>query len=154
MFFISTPISLFLSNAFHFIIIIIITLFLLPFICLFIYSFTYYWFKIGVSAAHINLKSYLDAPKSHLIVDIYIFRATGNVTFGNETTEVQNGTMKFFVEVNFCFLLFVSIKVIERKINSFSLGGGQYPGEFTPAVCRGFNQRMKSMYEIKKWRPL
>ena len=141
MFFISTPISLFLSNAFHFIIIIIITLFLLPFICLFIYSFTYYWFKIGVSAAHINLKSYLDAPKSHLIVDIYIFRATGNVTFGNETTEVQNGTMKFFVEVNFCFLLFVSIKVIERKINSFSLGGGQYPGQFTPAVCRVFNQR-------------
>ena len=136
----------FLSNAFHFIIIIIIiiiiiTLFRLSIICLSIYSFTYYWFKLGVSAAHINLKSYLDAPKAHLIVDIYIFRATGNVTFGNETTEVQNGTMKFFVEVNFCLLLFVSIKVIERKINSFSLGGGQYPGQFTPAVCRGFNQR-------------
>lgn len=58
----------------------------------------------GVSAAHINLKSYLDAPKAHLIVDIYIFRATGNVTFGNETTEVQNGTMKFFVEIkNYTF---------------------------------------------------
>ena len=137
-------VSHFLSNAFHFIIIIIffiITLFRLSIICLFIYSFTYYWFKQGVSAAHINLKSYLDAPKAHLIVDIYIFRATGNVTFGNETTEVQNGTMKFFVEVNFCLLLFVSIKVIERKINSFSLGGGQYPGQFTPAACRGFNQR-------------
>ena len=139
----------FLSNAFHFIIIIIIiiiiniiiTLFRPSIICLFIYSFTYYWFKLGVSAAHINLKSYLDAPKAHLIVDIYIFRATGNVTFGNETTEVQNGTMKFFVEVNFYLLLFASIKVIERKINSFSLGGGQYPGQFTPAVCRGFNQR-------------
>lgn len=58
----------------------------------------------GVSAAHVNLKSYLDAPKAHLIVDIYIFRATGNVTFGNETTEVQNGTMKFFVEIkNYTF---------------------------------------------------
>ena len=93
----------FLSNALHFIIIIIIiiiTLFRLSIICLFIYSFTYYWFKLGVSAAHINLKSYLDAPKAHLIVDIYIFRATGNVTFGNETTEVQNGTMKFFVQVD------------------------------------------------------
>ena len=59
-----------------------------------------YWFLLGVSAAHINLKSYLAAPKAHLIADIYIFRATGNVTFGNETTEVQNGTMKFFVEVD------------------------------------------------------
>lgn len=58
----------------------------------------------GVSAAHINLKSYLAAPKADLIVDIYIFRETGNVTFGNETTEVQNGTMKFFVEIkNYTF---------------------------------------------------
>ena len=58
----------------------------------------------GVSAAHINLKSYLAAPKAHLIANIYIFRATGNVTFGNETTEVQNGTMKFFVEIkNYTF---------------------------------------------------
>ena len=46
------------------------------------------------------MKSYLAAPKAHLIADIYIFRGTGNVTFGNETTEVQNGTMKFFVQVD------------------------------------------------------
>ena len=84
----------------HFIFFILLLLF--SFYLLFVYLFIYYGFKLGVSAAHINLKSYLAAPKAHLIADIYIFRTTGNVTFGNETTEVQNGTMKFFVEVNFC----------------------------------------------------
>ena len=53
----------------------------------------------GLKAAHLKLKAYLKDPKAWFHVMIYIFCEAGNITFGNETFEVQNGTLKFFMKV-------------------------------------------------------
>lgn len=58
----------------------------------------------GVKAAHIDLKAYLKEPQANLTLSVYIFRDAGNVTFGDESTEVQKGTIKLFFKVeNYTF---------------------------------------------------
>ena len=48
---------------------------------------------------NLNLDSYLTAAETTLKLEIYIFKEAGNVTFGNETFQVQNGTLKLCVKV-------------------------------------------------------
>ena len=53
----------------------------------------------NISAVNLNLDSYLTAAEASLKLDIYIFKEAGNVTFGNESFEVQVGTLKLLVKV-------------------------------------------------------
>ena len=53
----------------------------------------------NISAVNLNLDSYLTAAEATLKLEIYIFKEAGNVTFGNEIFQVQNGTLKLLVKV-------------------------------------------------------
>lgn len=53
----------------------------------------------NIPAVNLNLDSYLTAAEATLKLEIYIFKEAGNVTFGNETFEVQNGTLKLLIKV-------------------------------------------------------
>lgn len=53
----------------------------------------------NVSAVNLNLDSYLTAAEATLKLEIYIFKEAGNVTFGNEIFQVQNGTLKILIKV-------------------------------------------------------
>ena len=53
----------------------------------------------GVRAINVNMSTYLDDPKSHLDIMVYLFREDGTVTFGSETFAVQAGTVKFNLKV-------------------------------------------------------
>ena len=56
-------------------------------------------FYQNISAVNLNLDSYLTAAEATLKLEIYIFKEAGNVTFGNESFEVQNGTLKLLIKV-------------------------------------------------------
>ena len=53
----------------------------------------------NISAVNLNLDSFLTAPEATLKLEIYIFKHAGNVTFGNETFQVENGTLKLLIKV-------------------------------------------------------
>lgn len=53
----------------------------------------------GLKAVHLNLKAYLKEPEAWLRVSAYIFCEEGNITFGEETFGVQNGSLKIFLKV-------------------------------------------------------
>ncbi|XP_015757532.1 PREDICTED: skeletal aspartic acid-rich protein 1-like isoform X3 [Acropora digitifera] len=58
----------------------------------------------GVDAADIKATTNLKRYNAKLSVRIIIFKAEGNVTFGNESYGVQTGTIKLFIKVeNFTF---------------------------------------------------
>ena len=43
----------------------------------------------------------LKDPQATLKLGVYIFKEAGNVTFGNETYEVDKGVVKFVIKVGF-----------------------------------------------------
>ena len=53
----------------------------------------------NISAVNLNLNSFLTAPEATLELEIYIFKDAGNVTFGDEIFQVQNGTLKLLIKV-------------------------------------------------------
>ena len=53
----------------------------------------------NISAVNLNLDSYLTAADATLKLEIYIFKEAGNVTFGDEIFQVQNGTLKLLIKV-------------------------------------------------------
>ncbi|KAL9963225.1 hypothetical protein ACROYT_G032403 [Oculina patagonica] len=53
----------------------------------------------GLRATSLNLKAYLKDPQAWLQLSLYIFCQAGNITFGDETFGVENGTLKFFIKV-------------------------------------------------------
>lgn len=53
----------------------------------------------GLPVIKLNLSTYLSDPKANLEIIVYMFRAAGNVDFGNETFAVQSGTVKFNIKV-------------------------------------------------------
>jgi len=58
----------------------------------------------GITAGNIDLMAYLKDPQATLKLGIYIFKEAGNLTFGNETYEVDKGIVKFVVKVeNYTF---------------------------------------------------
>lgn len=58
----------------------------------------------NISAVNLNLDSYLTAAQATLKLEIYIFKDDGNVTFGDEIFQVQNGTLKLLIKLeNYTF---------------------------------------------------
>ena len=53
----------------------------------------------NISAVNLDLDSFLTAPEATLKLEIYIFKDAGNVTFGDEIFQVQNGTLKLLIKV-------------------------------------------------------
>ncbi|XP_078347530.1 skeletal aspartic acid-rich protein 2-like isoform X2 [Oculina patagonica] len=54
----------------------------------------------GIPAIKLNLSTYLSDPKANLEIIVYMFRAAGSVSFGNETFAVQSGTVKFNIKIS------------------------------------------------------
>lgn len=59
----------------------------------------------NLTAVYFNFSADLSSVSSKLVTVVYIFTKAGNITVGNETTEVEPGTVKFNIEIknwNFC----------------------------------------------------
>lgn len=54
----------------------------------------------GLSVKNLNFSSFLVGPNVSLTVMAYIFKESGNITFGNETTEMRTGMLKFNIQVS------------------------------------------------------
>ncbi|KAL9963224.1 hypothetical protein ACROYT_G032402 [Oculina patagonica] len=58
----------------------------------------------NLSAVNLNLDAFLTAAKAWLKLEVYIFKEAGNVTFGDEVFQVQNGTLKLLIKLeNYTF---------------------------------------------------
>lgn len=47
-----------------------------------------------------NFSSSLPGPNASLTVMAYMFEESGNITFGNETSEMRKGMLKFNIQVS------------------------------------------------------
>lgn len=59
----------------------------------------------GLRVKNFNFSSSLPGPNASLTVMAYMFEDDGNITFGNETSEMRKGMLKFNIQVN-CELWF------------------------------------------------
>ncbi|XP_078354973.1 skeletal aspartic acid-rich protein 2-like [Oculina patagonica] len=58
----------------------------------------------SIPAVNLNLDAFLTAPEATLKLELYIFKQAGNITFGNETFLVENGTLKILIKLeNYTF---------------------------------------------------
>lgn len=55
----------------------------------------------GLGVKNFNFSSSLPGPNASLTVMAYMFEESGNITFGNETTEMRKGMLKFNIQVSF-----------------------------------------------------
>ena len=55
----------------------------------------------GLVVKNFNFSSSLPGPNASLTVMAYMFKESGNITFGNETTEMRKGMLKFNIQVSF-----------------------------------------------------
>lgn len=55
----------------------------------------------GLDVKNFNFSSSLAGPNAVLTVMAYMFEESGNITFGNETTEMRKGMLKFNIQVTF-----------------------------------------------------
>ena len=55
----------------------------------------------GLDVKNFNFSSSLAGPDALFTVMAYIFEESGNITFGNETTEMRKGMLKFNIQVTF-----------------------------------------------------
>ena len=55
----------------------------------------------GLGVKNFNFSSSLPGPNASLTVMAYMFVEPGNITFGNETTEMRKGMLKFNIQVSF-----------------------------------------------------
>ena len=53
----------------------------------------------GLSVKNFNFTSTLRGPNASLTVMAYMFQDEGNITFGNETSEIRKGMLKFNIQV-------------------------------------------------------
>ncbi|XP_068739952.1 skeletal aspartic acid-rich protein 1-like [Montipora capricornis] len=53
----------------------------------------------GVRVKNINFTSTLNAKNASLKIMVYMFEDHGNITFGNETSEMREGMLKFNIEI-------------------------------------------------------
>ena len=54
----------------------------------------------GLRVKNFNFSSSLPGPNASFVVMAYMFEENGNVTFGNETSEMRKGMLKFNIQVN------------------------------------------------------
>ena len=62
----------------------------------------------GLRVKNFNFSSSLPGPNASFVVMAYMFEKSGNVTFGNETSEMRKGMLKFNIQVNFDFSFYIS----------------------------------------------
>lgn len=55
----------------------------------------------GLHAKNFNFTSSLPGPNATFSVMAYLFEESGNITFGNETSEMRKGMLKFNIQVNY-----------------------------------------------------
>ncbi|XP_020626785.1 skeletal aspartic acid-rich protein 1-like [Orbicella faveolata] len=53
----------------------------------------------GLVVKNFNFSSSLPGPNASLTVMAYMFKESGNITFGNETTEMRKGMLKFNIQI-------------------------------------------------------
>ena len=53
----------------------------------------------GIPVINVNLSGHLEDPDADLEIMVYLFRQAGTIRFGNETFNVQPGTVKFNIKV-------------------------------------------------------
>ena len=53
----------------------------------------------GIKAINVNQSSKLEGPGANMEIMIYLFLEDGNITFGNESFAVFNGSLKFNIQV-------------------------------------------------------
>ena len=74
----------------------------------------------GIKVINVNLTAYLDGPQAALDVMVFLFLEDGNVTFGNESFAVFNGTLKFNIKVccsQCCYYFIKSINLYRKCLN-------------------------------------
>lgn len=54
----------------------------------------------GIAVKHVRFHATISGPGAMLVVDVYVFKAAGNITAGNETMEVKKGSVKFSIEIS------------------------------------------------------
>lgn len=54
----------------------------------------------GLGVKNFNFSSSLPGPNASLTVMAYMFEESGNITFGNETSEMRKGMLKFNIQVS------------------------------------------------------
>ena len=64
----------------------------------------------GLCVKNFNFTSTLSGPNATLTVMAYMFQDEGNITFGNETSEMRKGMLKFNIQVERGIVNGVSIK--------------------------------------------
>lgn len=62
----------------------------------------------GLRMKNFNFSSSLPGPNASFIVMAYMFEEFGNITFGNETSEMRKGMLKFNIQVNTELLVYIS----------------------------------------------
>lgn len=55
--------------------------------------------SFGIPAINVNLTGRLEDADANVQIMVYLFRQAGSLTFGNETFQVQPGTVKFNIKV-------------------------------------------------------
>lgn len=55
--------------------------------------------SFGIPAINVNLTGRLEDTDANIQIMVYLFRQAGSITFGNETFQVQPGTVKFNIKV-------------------------------------------------------
>lgn len=55
--------------------------------------------SFGIPAINVNLTGRLEDTDANVQIMVYLFRRAGSITFGNETFQVQPGTVKFNIKV-------------------------------------------------------
>ena len=55
--------------------------------------------SFGIPAINVNLTGRLEDTDANVQIMVYLFRQAGSITFGNETFQVQPGTVKFNIKV-------------------------------------------------------
>lgn len=55
---------------------------------------------LGVAAINVNLSTKLEDSNADVDIMLYLFREDGTISFGNETFDVQAGTVKFNIKVS------------------------------------------------------
>lgn len=55
---------------------------------------------LGVAAINVNLSTKLEDSNADVDIMLYLFREDGTISFGNETFDVQAGTVKFNIKIS------------------------------------------------------
>lgn len=89
--------------------------------------------SFGIPAINVNLTGRLEDTDANVQIMVYLFRRAGSITFGNETFQVQPGTVKFNIKVRgqkmfayyaFSCAILISIKKTLKAKNMYRFSQG------------------------------